>query len=66
MVKLGTSKLQCGALNSVSIGGANAHSANVVAAIFLATGQVVLKNFFIYIFIHNYSIFYRNFFFYFY
>lgn len=40
MVRLGASKLQCGALNSVSIAGANAHAANIVAAIFLATGQV--------------------------
>ncbi|KAI1712580.1 hydroxymethylglutaryl-coenzyme A reductase domain-containing protein [Ditylenchus destructor] len=39
MVDLAASKLLIGALNSVSIGGANAHAANMVAAIFLATGQ---------------------------
>lgn len=40
LVSIGSTKLQIGALNSVSVGGANAHAANVVAAIFLATGQV--------------------------
>uniref|UniRef100_A0A915DEW6 3-hydroxy-3-methylglutaryl-coenzyme A reductase n=1 Tax=Ditylenchus dipsaci TaxID=166011 RepID=A0A915DEW6_9BILA len=39
MVNLGTSKLLIGAMNSVTIGGSNAHAANMVAAIFLATGQ---------------------------
>lgn len=46
MVKLGAVKLNNGALNALSIGGANAHSANVVAAIFLATGQVIFIDFF--------------------
>jgi len=39
IARLATSKLHMGAANSVSIGGCNAHAANVVAAIFLATGQ---------------------------
>jgi len=39
MVKLANAKLQVGSSSSITIGGWNAHAANVVAAIFLATGQ---------------------------
>ncbi|KAH7696580.1 Hydroxymethylglutaryl-coenzyme A reductase family protein, partial [Aphelenchoides avenae] len=39
MVELGQVKLGMGSANAVSIGGSNAHAANVVAAIFAATGQ---------------------------
>lgn len=40
MVELAYIKFNIGAEKAGSIGGSNAHSANVVAAIFLATGQV--------------------------
>lgn len=43
MVRVGQSKLQSGARCAVSIGGSNAHAANIVAATFLATGQVCQK-----------------------
>ncbi|CAD5229098.1 unnamed protein product [Bursaphelenchus okinawaensis] len=39
MVSLGTAKLLVGSSSGITIGGWNAHAANVVAAIFLATGQ---------------------------
>lgn len=39
LVQLANIKLQIGASNSICIGGSNAHAANIVAAIFLATGQ---------------------------
>lgn len=39
MVEIGQVKLGMGSANAVSIGGSNAHAANVVAAIFAATGQ---------------------------
>lgn len=45
IVELAHIKLNIGALKAGSIGGSNAHSANVVAAIFLATGQVIYKLF---------------------
>lgn len=40
MVALAECKLLHGSAAAVSIGGGNAHAANVVAAMFLATGQV--------------------------
>ncbi|KAL3107431.1 hypothetical protein niasHT_014148 [Heterodera trifolii] len=39
MVKLGHAKLLVGSSAAVTVGGWNAHAANVVAAMFLATGQ---------------------------
>uniref|UniRef100_A0A183CKX4 hydroxymethylglutaryl-CoA reductase (NADPH) n=1 Tax=Globodera pallida TaxID=36090 RepID=A0A183CKX4_GLOPA len=39
MVKLGHAKLLVGSSAAVTVGGWNAHAANVVAALFLATGQ---------------------------
>ena len=39
MVKLGHAKLLVGSSASCTVGGWNAHAANVVAAMFLATGQ---------------------------
>lgn len=40
MVSLSHAKLNLGTSAAITIGGWNAHAANVVAAIFLATGQV--------------------------
>jgi hydroxymethylglutaryl-CoA reductase (NADPH) len=40
MVDLGQKKLQIGSSMAATVGGNNAQAANVVAAIFLATGQV--------------------------
>lgn len=40
LVELANIKFKNGSLKAGAIGGENAHSANVVAAIFLATGQV--------------------------
>lgn len=42
MVRLGQAKLLIGSSMAGSVGGWNAHAANVVAAIFIATGQVYL------------------------
>jgi hydroxymethylglutaryl-CoA reductase (NADPH) len=39
MVKLGHAKLLVGSSAACTIGGWNAHAANIVAAMFLATGQ---------------------------
>ncbi|KAJ1359484.1 hypothetical protein KIN20_018238 [Parelaphostrongylus tenuis] len=39
MAEAAQSKLQSGSARAVCIGGSNAHAANIVAAIFLATGQ---------------------------
>lgn len=41
MVELGQVKLGIGSSIALTIGGSNAHAANVVAAIFAATGQVL-------------------------
>lgn len=40
LVELARSKLLAGSSSAVSIGGSNAHAANIVAAMFIATGQV--------------------------
>lgn len=44
LVRLGQAKLLIGSSMAGTIGGWNAHAANVVAAIFIATGQVWLVN----------------------
>lgn len=43
LVKLNISKNLVGSAHAGAIGGNNANAANVVAAIFLATGQVIKK-----------------------
>lgn len=43
LVRLGRAKLLIGSSMAGTIGGWNAHAANVVAAIFIATGQVGLQ-----------------------
>lgn len=40
LVELAHVKLNIGSSSAVCIGGSNAHSANIVAAMFIATGQV--------------------------
>lgn len=40
LVELCNAKLNVGSAAAVSIGGSNAHAANIVAAMFIATGQV--------------------------
>jgi hydroxymethylglutaryl-CoA reductase (NADPH) len=43
LVKLADAKLNIGSSASVCIGGSNAHAANIVAAMFIALGQVLLR-----------------------
>ncbi|VDO40013.1 unnamed protein product [Heligmosomoides polygyrus] len=43
MAEVAKSKLQHGSDRAVCIGGNNAHAANIVAAVFLATGQVSFR-----------------------
>jgi len=43
MVAIGHAKLLVGSSAACTIGGWNAHAANVVASLFIATGQVFFK-----------------------
>ena len=45
MVSIGHAKLLVGSSASCTIGGWNAHAANVVASLFVATGQARYKKF---------------------
>ena len=45
LVELNTSKNLMGSAIAGSIGGFNAHAANIVTAIYIATGQVCIKKF---------------------
>lgn len=46
LVDVNISKNLIGSAVAGSIGGFNAHAANIVTAIFIATGQVIVNNFF--------------------